>query len=115
MRPRPRIDSPHAIPYDPRHALEATTAGDISRHFPWDDCDRGGARRYCYGIVKNIETFNPIRIAFHEWIAIIRDLFAARSAREAVGVIFGPPGWRADGQGLTSKNIRTGWEARHAR
>jgi sterol desaturase/sphingolipid hydroxylase (fatty acid hydroxylase superfamily) len=67
-----------------------------------------------YGIVKNIETFNPIRIAFHEWVAIIRDLFAARSAREAVGVIFGPPGWRADGQGLTSKNIRTGWEARHA-
>jgi len=31
MGPRSRIDSPHAIPYDPRHALEATTAGDISR------------------------------------------------------------------------------------
>jgi len=61
-----------------------------------------------YGIVKNIETFNPIRIAFHEWLAILREVFAARSVREAVGVVFGPPGWRADGQGLTSKNIRAG-------
>jgi sterol desaturase/sphingolipid hydroxylase (fatty acid hydroxylase superfamily) len=24
-----------------------------------------------YGIVKNIDTFNPIRIAFHEWVAIL--------------------------------------------
>jgi sterol desaturase/sphingolipid hydroxylase (fatty acid hydroxylase superfamily) len=68
-----------------------------------------------YGIVKNIETFNPIRIAFHEWIAIVREVFAARSVREAAGVVFGPPGWRADGRGLTSENIRTAWKARHAR
>jgi hypothetical protein len=34
---------------------------------------------------------------------------------EALGVVFGPPGWRADGQGLTSKNIRSGWEARYGR
>lgn len=66
-----------------------------------------------YGIVKNIETFNPIRIAFHEWLAIVRDVSAARSLREAAGVVFGPPGWRADGQGLTSKNIRNGFEVRH--
>ena len=66
-----------------------------------------------YGIVKNIETFNPIRIAFHEWAAIVREVFAARSPREALGVVFGPPGWRADGRGLTSKNIRAGWEVGH--
>ena len=38
-----------------------------------------------YGIVKNIDTFNPIRIAFHEWLAIGRDLdrraLVARGAR----------------------------------
>jgi sterol desaturase/sphingolipid hydroxylase (fatty acid hydroxylase superfamily) len=62
-----------------------------------------------YGIVKNIETFNPIRIAFHEWIGIVRDVLAARSLREAAGVVFGPPGWRADGTGLTSANIRSRW------
>jgi sterol desaturase/sphingolipid hydroxylase (fatty acid hydroxylase superfamily) len=66
-----------------------------------------------YGIVKNIETFNPIRIAFHEWLAICRDVAAARSLREAAGVVFGPPGWRADGLGLTSKNIRSGWQEQY--
>jgi hypothetical protein len=59
-----------------------------------------------YGLVHNIETFNPIRIAFHEWSAIARELLAARSLREAIGLVFGPPGWRADGRGRTSKNIR---------
>jgi sterol desaturase/sphingolipid hydroxylase (fatty acid hydroxylase superfamily) len=62
-----------------------------------------------YGIVKNINTYNPLRIAFHEWAAIGRDLLAARSLREALGSVFGPPGWRADGQGLTSKRIRAGF------
>jgi hypothetical protein len=59
-----------------------------------------------YGIVKNIDTFNPIRIAFHEWTGIILDLAAIRSVREGIGIVFGPPGWRADGTGLTSKRIR---------
>jgi sterol desaturase/sphingolipid hydroxylase (fatty acid hydroxylase superfamily) len=59
-----------------------------------------------YGIVKNIDTFNPIRIAFHEWAQIVHDLVAIRSARHAIGIVFGPPGWCADGCGLTSKRIR---------
>jgi hypothetical protein len=59
-----------------------------------------------YGIVKNITTFNPIRIAFHEWLAIVHDLLTARSAREVILLLFGPPGWRPDGRGLTSKSIR---------
>jgi hypothetical protein len=59
-----------------------------------------------YGIVKNIDTFNPIRIAFHEWAGILHDLAALRSVREGIGIVLGPPGWRADGHGLTSKRIR---------
>ncbi|GAB4201637.1 MAG: sterol desaturase family protein [Sandaracinaceae bacterium] len=59
-----------------------------------------------YGLTKNIETFNPLRIAFHEWIAIGRDLRAARSLREAIGVVLGPPGWKADGTGQTSAVMR---------
>jgi len=62
-----------------------------------------------YGIVKNIDTFNPIRIAFHEWIAMFRDLAAAKSMREAAGIVFGPPGWRVDGTGRTSAAIRADW------
>ena len=33
-----------------------------------------------YGIVKNIGTFNPLRIAFHEWVAIGQDLARPRAA-----------------------------------
>lgn len=59
-----------------------------------------------YGIVKNIGTFNPLKIAFHEWVGIIQDLRKARSSREVFGYLFGPPGWQPDGQGLTSEKIR---------
>jgi hypothetical protein len=64
-----------------------------------------------YGLINNIDTYNPIRIAFHEWAAMFRDLRRARSAREVVGFIFGPPGWRPDGSGPTAANIRAAWRA----
>ena len=59
-----------------------------------------------YGIVKNIGTFNPLRIAFHEWADIAKDVARAKSWRERLMLVFGPPGWRADGAGLTSERIR---------
>ena len=59
-----------------------------------------------YGLTKNLTTFNPLRIAFHEWAALARDLRRARSVREALGLTFGPPGWRADGRGETSAVLR---------
>lgn len=49
--------------------------------------------RPTYGLTKNIETFNPVRVAFHEWSAIGRDLRAASGWRERLGYAFGPPGW----------------------
>jgi len=64
-----------------------------------------------YGLVTNIETYNPLRIAFHEWIAMGRDLLRARSLNEAIGVVFGPPGWRPDGRGRTTEAIRAAWAA----
>jgi sterol desaturase/sphingolipid hydroxylase (fatty acid hydroxylase superfamily) len=67
-----------------------------------------------YGIVHDISTFNPVRIAFHEWAALWRDCARARSLREAAGAVFGPPGWRADGSGETSQAIRAAWTASFA-
>lgn len=49
-----------------------------------------------YGLTTNLSTYNPLRIAFHEWAAIGRDVRAARSVREVLGYVFGPPGWRPD-------------------
>jgi sterol desaturase/sphingolipid hydroxylase (fatty acid hydroxylase superfamily) len=45
-----------------------------------------------YGLTSNINTFNPLRIAFHEWIDIWRDLRRARSLRSKLMVAFGNPG-----------------------
>jgi len=47
-----------------------------------------------YGLTENIQTFNPVRIAFHEWQAMIADVRSAGSLKDAAGYIFGPPGWQ---------------------
>lgn len=62
-----------------------------------------------YGIIKNLGTFNPVRIAFHEWIGIAKDVVKARSLREVLGYAFGPPGWSPDGSRLTSAMIKKRW------
>jgi sterol desaturase/sphingolipid hydroxylase (fatty acid hydroxylase superfamily) len=60
-----------------------------------------------YGLTKNIETFNPLRIALHEWGAIVRDVRRARTWRARFGYVFGPPGWSPDGATLTTRQIQT--------
>jgi sterol desaturase/sphingolipid hydroxylase (fatty acid hydroxylase superfamily) len=67
-----------------------------------------------FGIVKNLASFNPLRIALHEWVAIGRDLGRAKSWRERLGYVLGPPGWAPDGKGRTSAVIRAAWRARQA-
>ena len=62
-----------------------------------------------YGIVKNLATFNPFKVAFHEFIGIAKDLKSARSLREVVGYIFAPPGWSPDGSRETSDSIKQRW------
>ena len=47
-----------------------------------------------YGLTKNINTYNPVRIAFHEWIDIARDLRLARTWNERWHLVFGRPGWK---------------------
>jgi len=67
-----------------------------------------------YGIVRNIGTFNPLKIAFHEWWGMIRDLSRARSLTEAAGYVFGPPGWKPGGRGRTTAAIKAEWRMRGA-
>ncbi len=65
-----------------------------------------------YGIVSQLGTFNPFRVAFHEWAGIFRDVAGAKSSREVLGYVFGPPGWSADGSRKTSASIKAEWTAR---
>jgi sterol desaturase/sphingolipid hydroxylase (fatty acid hydroxylase superfamily) len=59
-----------------------------------------------YGLVTPVTTHNPIRINFGPWIGLAKDLGGARSLGEAWMFLFGPPGWRPDGKGLTTKELR---------
>ncbi|MFJ2724099.1 sterol desaturase family protein [Streptomyces collinus] len=49
--------------------------------------------RVVYGLTKNIDTYNPVRVAFHEFAAAWRDVRAATRWRDRAGYLFGPPGW----------------------
>jgi sterol desaturase/sphingolipid hydroxylase (fatty acid hydroxylase superfamily) len=70
---------------------------------------KDAAEKPRYGIVKNLATFNPIKVAFHEFIGIAKDLAGARSPREVVGYILAPPGWSPDGSRQTSDSIKAEW------
>jgi sterol desaturase/sphingolipid hydroxylase (fatty acid hydroxylase superfamily) len=47
--------------------------------------------RVVYGITKDLSSYNPFVIAFHEYAAIARDVRRAGSVREALGLVFGRP------------------------
>ncbi len=47
-----------------------------------------------YGITKPINTLNPFKVMFGEYVDIWRDVRKAKGLREALGYIFKGPGWR---------------------
>jgi len=59
-----------------------------------------------YGLTKNIHTYNPFRIAFHEWASMFRDAWNARTWRGRLGYLVMPPGWTEDGAGKTAPALR---------
>ena len=67
-----------------------------------------------FGIVKNVATFNPFRLAVHEWVAIFKDVRGARSVKEALNFMFNVPGWSPDGSRRTSEMIRSEWREEKA-
>jgi len=44
-----------------------------------------------YGLVNNVDTFNPVKITFMEWSKIFEDLYKAKNFRHASRLFFGPP------------------------
>ncbi len=59
-----------------------------------------------YGLISNIKTYNPVRIAFHEFADIVRDLAGTRNPAHWFMFTFGPPGWSPDGSKLTVAQLR---------
>ncbi|MFF5290176.1 sterol desaturase family protein [Paractinoplanes globisporus] len=50
--------------------------------------------RVNYGLTTNIKTFNPLKVATHEYASIWRDVRGTASWRDRLGYVFGHPGWR---------------------
>ena len=59
-----------------------------------------------YGLTKNIESFNPVRIAFHESVSMFRAARRAASWRDAAGYLLRPPGWSPDGSSRTAAELQ---------
>jgi len=57
-----------------------------------------------FGLTHNIHTYNPIRIAFHEWVQMFRDAWNAPGWGNKLRYIFGNPGWRHDVPAESSAN-----------
>ncbi|MFI5911441.1 sterol desaturase family protein [Dactylosporangium sp. NPDC051541] len=50
--------------------------------------------RVQYGLTKNITTFNPLRVATHEYTAIWQDVRTATTWTDRLRYVFGRPGWQ---------------------
>lgn len=75
--------------------------------------EEADGKEMTYGLVKNIETYNPIRVALAEWIAIFKDaLSPGLTLRQRLGYIFAPPGYSHDGSRQGSEEILAEWHAR---
>ncbi|SCG36920.1 sterol desaturase family protein [Micromonospora humi] len=47
-----------------------------------------------YGLTRNIQTYNPLRVATHEFAAIASDVRRATCWRHRLGYLLGRPGWQ---------------------
>ena len=59
-----------------------------------------------YGLTSNIDTFNPLRIATHEWMAMFRDAARAPTLADSLRTLLKPPGWSADGSTRTARELQ---------
>jgi sterol desaturase/sphingolipid hydroxylase (fatty acid hydroxylase superfamily) len=53
--------------------------------------------RVRYGLTTQLRTFRPVRVAFHEYIAMWHDMKRANGVRDKLGVVFRGPGWTPPG------------------
>ncbi len=64
-----------------------------------------------YGLVKNIKTYHPVKIAFQEWYDMLKDFFSAKtSISNKFKYLIKPPGWKHDGKGMLASDLRKEWE-----
>jgi sterol desaturase/sphingolipid hydroxylase (fatty acid hydroxylase superfamily) len=64
-----------------------------------------------YGLVTNIETYNPIKVAFIEWVNMFKDFYHSKTSLiNKLKYLVKPPGWKHDGTSILSSDLRKEWE-----
>ena len=57
-----------------------------------------------YGLVTNVDTFNPIKVALHGYKGILQhQLRKGLSVKQRIQYLFAPPGWSHDGSSHTTR------------
>lgn len=59
-----------------------------------------------YGLTKNIDTYNPVVVAFGEYANILRDCMRAKCWRDRLSYCFKAPGWSHDGADKRARVLR---------
>jgi sterol desaturase/sphingolipid hydroxylase (fatty acid hydroxylase superfamily) len=59
-----------------------------------------------FGLTKNLSTYNPVRIAFDEFVACFRAALRPNPLRTRLAYLFAPPGWSPDGSTRTAPQLR---------
>ena len=68
-----------------------------------------------YGVVKPLNSYNPLTVAFHEAISLVRDCASdGMRPRRWFGRAVNPPGWSPDGQHSRTEDIKAAWRAENA-
>lgn len=58
-----------------------------------------------YGLTRNVNTFNPVFVAFAEWKHLYRKMTSTHSPKDALKYLIKPPGWSHDGTTKTAKEM----------
>ena len=59
-----------------------------------------------YGIRNNINTFNPFKIASHEFIDLSKDMKSSKTWKDFFLYLIKPPGWQPDNPFMTTKYLQ---------
>ncbi|XZF15379.1 sterol desaturase family protein [Chitinophagaceae bacterium MMS25-I14] len=63
-----------------------------------------------FGLTKPLDSpYHPVKIIFHEWQAINKDLKRSHSFITKLKYLLNPPGWSHDGSSMTSKQLQEEW------
>ncbi|MFT5580041.1 MAG: sterol desaturase/sphingolipid hydroxylase (fatty acid hydroxylase superfamily) [Paraglaciecola psychrophila] len=65
-----------------------------------------------FGIPEQINSFNPIVVSFHGWVALGKDVVNTPGILNKIGLFLMPPGWAPDGGGLTTKEKQSAYYAK---